>query len=198
MLGHLLTLAPEPHVDAASSFVPDDIADPQRILSGKVSTEQWLRDMGAEAPAALDPAYEAALAAHAFGLVSGASPSVSLEDDKKQVNALRTPEAVQKVVGMLSAYEWQFVEKAQEIRSYIVAGLLEETKHSKPEVRLKAFKLLGDVTEVALFTQRTEVVTRDLSDEQIQAEINKRLERLTINPDTPLLERIDSDVDDVG
>lgn len=198
MLGHLLTLPPEPHADAASSFVPDDLADPHCILNGKVNTEQWLRERGADAPAALDPAYESALAAHAFGVVAGAVPSPSPEDTKEQITALKTPEAVQKVVGMLSAYEWQFVEKAQQIRSYIVAGLMKETEHSKPEIRLKAFKLLGDVTEVALFTQRTEIVTRDLSDEQIQAEINKRLERLTINPDTPLLERIDSDVDDVG
>ncbi len=196
MLGHLLTLEPEPHTVAASSFVDIENADPNHILNGKVSTEQWLRDMGAEAPAALDPAYEAALAAHAFGAVTNVVPTASPEEAKEHVMALRTPESVRKVVGMLTAYEWEFVEHAQQIRSYIVAGLMKETEHVKPDIRLKAYKLLGEVTEVALFTQRTEIVTRDLSDAQIQDEINKRLEKLTLNPATPLVERIDTDVDD--
>lgn len=196
MLGHLLTLEPEPHTVAASSFVDIENADPNHILNGKVSTEQWLRDMGAEAPAALDPAYEAALAAHAFGAVTNVVPSASPEETKERVMALRTPESVRKAVGMLTAYEWEFVEHAQQIRSYIVAGLMKETEHAKPDIRLKAYKLLGEVTEVALFTQRTEIVTRDLSDAQIQEEINKRLEKLTLNPATPLVERVDTDVDD--
>jgi hypothetical protein len=153
--------------------------------------------MGADQPAALDPAYESALAVHAFGTVTGATPAASQEDIKKNVLALRTPEAVRKTVAMLTEYEWQFVSQAQEIRSYIVAKLIDETKDKKAEVRLRALKLLGDVTEVALFTQRTEVVTRDLSDEQITAEIHKRLEKLTLNPDTPLVERVDTEVDDV-
>ena len=57
--------------------------------------------------------------------------------------------------------------------------------------------MLGEVTEVALFTQRTEVVTKNLSDEQIEEEINRRLERLTVNSDTPLVTRVNSEVDDV-
>ena len=197
MLAHLLTLEPEPLQSAASSFVDEEKVQAPQLLAAKVNTEQWLREMGAEEPAALDPAYEAALAVHAFGNMTGALPAASPEEARKNIVALKTPEAVQKVVGMLSQYEWEFVEKAKEIRSFIVTKLLEEAENKKPEVRLKALKLLGDVTEVALFTQRTEVVTRDMSDEQIEAEIHKRLEKLTFNPDTPLVERIDSEVDDV-
>jgi hypothetical protein len=196
MLNHLLTLEPEPLTEAASSFVEAEKATPSQLLSGKVATDEWLRNLGAESPVPMDPAYEAALAQHAFGVVTHATPVESEEEARKKVLALRTPEAVRKVVGMLTAYEWEFVEHAQQIRSYIVAGLMEETKHTKPEIRLKAYKMLGDVTEVGLFTHRTEVVTRDLSDEQIQAEINRRLEALTINANTPLLERVDSEVDD--
>jgi hypothetical protein len=197
MLGHLLSFEPEPLDQAALSFVDDDKASPQQILNAKITTDEWLRNMGADQPAALDPAYESALAVHAFGAVTGATPAESPEEVKKNVLALRTPEAVRKTVAMLTEYEWQFVNQAQEIRSYIVTKLIDETKDKKAEVRLKALKLLGDVTEVALFTQRTEVVTRDLSDEQITAEINKRLEKLTFNPDTPLVERVDTEVDDV-
>jgi hypothetical protein len=196
MLQHLLALETEPLKEAVSVFVPEKDAATEQVLDGKIGTEQWLKSLGAEDDAPAEPAYERALAAQAFGSYTGAVPNVSPEDRKAHALSLRTPESVRKVVGMLSAYEWSFVEHAQNIRSYIVAGLMEETKNNKAEVRLKAYKMLGEVTEVALFTQRTEVVTKNMSDEQIEDEINKRLERLTLNPTTPLVTRLDSNVDD--
>jgi hypothetical protein len=196
MLKHLLSLETEPLKEAVSVFVPAKDASPEQVIDGKIGTDEWLKSLGAETAPSEDPAYERALAAQAFGSYTGATPTTP-EQRKQHALLLRTPEAVRKTVGMLSAYEWSFVEHAQNIRAYIVNGLLEETKNTKPEVRLKAYKMLGEVTEVALFTHRTEVVTKDMSDEQIEAEINKRLENLTLNPDTPLVTRVDSDVDDV-
>ena len=196
MLAHLLTMDPEPLTQAASSFVPLESATASEVLGAKISTEEWLKNMGAEEVPPLDPALERALAAKAFGAATGVTPAASEKQKKEDVLALRTPESVRKVVGMLTAYEWSFIDQAQQIRSYIVKGLLDETTHTRPDIRLKAFKLLGDVTEIGLFTQRTEIVTKNLSDEQVEAEIHRRLERLTINPDTPLVARIDTEVDD--
>lgn len=196
MLHHLLSIEPVPLKDAVQVFVPSQDATPEQVLNGKVATDEWLRSLGAEDPTPVDPAYERALATHAFGAATGVLPSASPEEKKAHMLALKTPESVRKTVHMLSEYEWSFVEQAKNIRSYIVAGLMEETKHTKPEIRLKAYKMLGEVTEVALFTQRTEVVTKNLSDQEIEDEINKRLERLTFNADTPLITRVDSEVDD--
>lgn len=198
MLQHLLAFETEPLSQAALAFVPVEEATPPQIVASKGDTQAFLDNLGltTEADPSLDAAFERALAHQAFGSLSGATPAPSQEHVKNNVLSLRTPEAVRKTVQMLTAYEWEFVEQAKNIRSYIVAGLMDETKNPKAEVRLKAYKMLGEVTEVALFTQRTEIVTKNLSDEQIEAEIHKRLEKLTINPDTPLVERIDSDVDD--
>ena len=41
-------------------------------------------------------------------------------------------------------------------------------------------------------------VARGIVTEEVLGQIHKRLERLTINSDTPLVTRIDSEVDDVG
>lgn len=195
MLAHLLSLDPEPLNTAASSFVPQDKASAAKLLTGKVNTADWLESLGVVEPPAPTPGYEESLAAPAF---AGALQldGRTAEEQRKAVLAMKTPESVKRAVSMLTAYEWQFVDQAQNIRSYIVASLLDESKHTKPEIRLKALKMLGDVTEIALFTNRTEVVTRDLSDQQIEDEIKKRLERLTVNADTPVLQRIDNDVDD--
>ena len=196
MLAHLLNMDPEPLTQAASSFVPLETATASETLNGKINTDDWLEKIGAADPVAIDPALERALAVKAFGAVTGTTPAATEKQKKEDVLALRTPEAIRKVVGMLTAYEWEFIDQAQQIRSYIVKGLIDETTNTRPDIRLKAFKLLGDVTEIGLFTQRTEVVTKNLSDEQVEAEIRRRLERLTINPDTPLITRIDTEVDD--
>jgi hypothetical protein len=198
MLEHLLSLDPEPLAEAASSFVGVEKTTAFQVLDAKTSTSEWLRNMGADDPAPVDPAFERAMAAQAFGGLSGAMQTLTPEQVKKNVMELRTPAAVRHTAAMLSEYDWQFVERANEIRGYVVATLIEETKNKKPEIRLKALKLLGDVTEVALFTQRTEIVTKNLTDEQLEEELNKRLEKITFNDATPLVERVDSDVDDAS
>jgi hypothetical protein len=189
MLDHLLAQEHQPLTEAALSFVPLDQATPKEILEAKVSTDDWLKALGAEDHAPVDPVYEKALAAQAFGSV--ASPSASPAQKRDAVMQLRTSESIRKISDMLSAYEWSFVDQAKELRSYIVSGLVEETKNPKPEVRLKAYKLLGEVTEVALFTQRTEIISSKLSDKEVEEEIRKRLERLTVN--APIVERVDPD-----
>ena len=58
---------------------------------------------------------------------------------------------------MLTAYDWEFVQQAKELRGYTVAKLVEETQNPNPNVRLKALGLLGKVTEVGLFTDKVEI-----------------------------------------
>jgi hypothetical protein len=187
MLDHLLAQDPQPLNEAALSFVPLDEASTEEILSAKINTEDWLKSLGAEDTAPIDPAYERALATQAFGCFT--APAMDDAQKRKAVMEIRTPEAIRKVVGMLTAYEWEFVQQAKQLRSYIVTGLMEETKNVKPEVRLKAYKMLGEVTEVALFTQRTEIVSSKMSDKEVEEAIKRRLEKLTI--DMPLIERVD-------
>jgi hypothetical protein len=78
---------------------------------------------------------------------------------------------------MLTAYDWEFVEQAKELRGYAVSQILEETKHPDAKIRLKALDMLGRVTEVALFTDRVEVKKADLSDAEIEAKIKEKINR---------------------
>ena len=88
---------------------------------------------------------------------------------------LKVPEAVKQLVGMLSAYDWAFVEQARELRGYAVAKITEETVHPDARIRLKALELLGKVTEVALFTERSEITHKNVSDEQLDEDLKARL-----------------------
>jgi hypothetical protein len=78
---------------------------------------------------------------------------------------------------MLSAYDWEFVEQAKNLRGMAVAKILEETNHPDARIRLKALDMLGRVTEVALFTERIEVKKTDLSDTEIDKKIKEKLNK---------------------
>jgi hypothetical protein len=79
---------------------------------------------------------------------------------------------------MLTAYDWEFVERAKELRGYTVAKILEETNHPTASVRLKALALLGKVTEVGLFTEKIEIKKTELSDAELDARIKEKLNKM--------------------
>jgi hypothetical protein len=88
---------------------------------------------------------------------------------------MKTPVAVQRLVGMLTAYDWEFVQQAKEIRGYTVAKLIEETESPNANIRLKALGLLGKVTEVGLFTEKVEIKKTDLTEEEIDTKLKEKL-----------------------
>lgn len=196
MLEHLISLNPEPLTQAASSFVGSEKAKAADIVQAKTKTEEWLDSLGANAPVPENPALDKVLASNAFAAATLPPNHLRGVDQnalRAHALALQTRESVQQTMHMLSAYQWDFVEQASQIRTYVVSKLLDAAEtEKKPEVRLKALKMLGDVTEVALFTQRTEVVTKNLSDEDLEKEINKRLDKLTF----PMADEV-FDVEDV-
>jgi hypothetical protein len=78
---------------------------------------------------------------------------------------------------MLTAYDWEFVEQAKELRGYAVAQILEETKNPDSRIRLKALDMLGRVTEVALFTDRIEIKKTEMSDTELDQRIRDKLNK---------------------
>jgi hypothetical protein len=78
---------------------------------------------------------------------------------------------------MLTAYDWEFIQQAKELRGYTVAKLVEETQHPNANIRLKALGLLGKVTEVGLFTEKIEVKKTDLTEDEIDKKLKEKLAR---------------------
>ena len=107
-------------------------------------------------------------------LANNATPA----DTKTQLTLLKTPESVRHLVTLLSAYDWEFVEQAKQMRGMAVAKIIEETNHPDARIRLKAIEMLGRVTEVALFTDRLEVKKTDLTDAEIDQKLQDKLDKL--------------------
>lgn len=175
MLDHLLDFEP-PVVEATGKDVSGlDRATPDQILNAQVNTTKWLETLGVEDDQKILQEAEAKAARTVFAaLTNNTTPT----ETKNQLTLLKTPESVRHLVTMLSAYDWEFVEQAKQMRGMAVAKIIEETNHPDARIRLKAIEMLGRVTEVALFTDRLEVKKTDLTDAEIDQKLQDKLDKL--------------------
>ena len=170
MLEHLVHF--EPAITNREGFMKLDSASSEQVLSAQVETQAWLKELGVETDEELATNKEKNAAREAFGALATVTPD---EETKEKLVALKTPAAVRHLVGMLTAYDWEFVQQAKEIRGYTVSKLLEECENPNANIRLKALGLLGKVTEVGLFTEKIEVKKTDLTEDEIDRKLKEKL-----------------------
>ena len=170
MLDHLIEFTPDVDDDSAG-FVTLEKTTPPDLVDAQVKTADWLKRLGAASDEVADE-LEAQAARTAFTNIVTAQPD---EHSRAALAEIKTPAAVQHLVGMLTAYDWEFINQAKELRGYTVAKILEETNHPTASVRLKALALLGKVTEVGLFTEKIEIKKTELSDAELEARIKEKL-----------------------
>jgi len=170
MLEHLVQFSPD---DAGlEDFMSIDAVDTAGLLSAQIATAQWLEELGATPDEKINTENQAHLARDAFKMVVSDNDT---EDQKTKLLQLKTPAAVRHITGMLTAYDWEFVQMAKELRGYTVAKLFEETQSPNANIRLKALGLLGKVTEVGLFTDKIEVKKLDLTEDEIDKKLREKL-----------------------
>ena len=174
MLEHLIYGEFHPEVvDATAEVLSFEKADPIATIDAKVKTAQWLKDLELE-DEEIESKADAEAARKSFAsLVTGQSVATT----QQALANIKAPAAVQHLVGMLTAYDWAFVEQAKELRGYAVAQILKEVEHPDARIRLKALDMLGKVTEVALFTERVEIKKTQMSDTELETRIKEKLNR---------------------
>jgi CBS-domain-containing membrane protein len=171
MLDHLLNF--EPEISATAEAPPStDKTTPVQDLDAKIKTSDWLKEMGVPDTEQVVSELEKQQARQTFSALTAAAP---LKEQKDLVARIETPAAVRHLTGMLTAYDWEFVHQARELRGYAVAKILEECESTNPNIRLKALGLLGKVTEVGLFTEKIEVKKTDLTEQEIDAKLKEKL-----------------------
>ena len=174
MLEHLVDFEPPVMENKAKVTTPLEKVSPQETLNAQVNTTAWLEKLGVDDD---DKALKEANAKAAQKVFTALSTNTPVAETKHQLTQIKTPEAVRHLVAMLSAYDWEFVEQAKNLRGMAVAKILEETNHPDARVRLKALDMLGRITEVALFTERVEIKKADMSDTEIDKKIKEKLNK---------------------
>lgn len=165
-------------------FVEIQRADAGGLLNAQIKTADWLKELGATDDDEVASEAEKSAASDAFSKTVTSAP-----DAKTAVANLTTPPAIRQIVGMLTGYEWAFVEEANRLRSMTVAKLVSETDHPDARIRLKALELLGKVTEVGLFTERISLKKEELSDDELNIKIKAKIAELHKTIDAEVVER---------
>lgn len=173
MLEHLISAELDPIVfdDEPQGFTQLPNANATEIIDAQVKTSDWLTSLGLDDDEAENKA-NAKSARNAFASLTAGTNTTTVQLALANIKA---PQAVQHLVGMLTAYDWEFVEQAKNLRGYAVAKILDDCENPNASIRLKALSLLGKVTEVGLFTEKIEVKKVDASAEELEERIRQRL-----------------------
>ena len=153
------------------NFTPLEKLTAAQTLNAQIKTSDWMQEITGEDDTIIDKAQEKK-AAEAFTAMLNDAP-----ETKTKLLSMQVPEEIRSTVAMVSAYQWKFVEQAENLRNMAVTKIVEETNHPDARIRLKALEMLGKVTEVALFTDRVEVKRTEMTDEELSVQIKNKLSR---------------------
>ena len=79
---------------------------------------------------------------------------------------------------LLREFGQSTVQSAQEVRNLVTNKLLVESENPDPKIRLKALEMLGKISDVGLFTEKSEVTITHQTDTTLQDRVREKLERL--------------------
>jgi hypothetical protein len=135
----------------------------------------------ADLTARVNAAFAALTALQADVVVSDedqeAARAVMTGDRKPTDTLLSSPGAIVQIKAILSEYDKAVVESAAQIRTFVTNKLLLESDSPDPRIRIKALELLGKISDVGLFTEKTEITMRHRPTEELEQMLRERLTR---------------------
>ena len=91
---------------------------------------------------------------------------------------LSSPGTIVHIKAILSEYDKAVVESAAQIRTFVTNKLLLETENPDPRIRIKSLELLGKISDVGLFTEKTEITMRHRPTEELEQLLRERLTKV--------------------
>ena len=115
---------------------------------------------------------------------------------------LSSPGMVVYLQSLLSEYDQVVVKSAQQLRTYVTNKLLSETANPDPRIRMKSLELLGKISDVGLFTDKTEITMRHRPTEELEQMLRERLTKVleaevVDNSAKPTKAQVQIDISDV-
>lgn len=102
-----------------------------------------------------------------------ASMDKRLTKDVERV--VSSPGVVLQLKTILTEYDHKVVESAAQIRTFVTNKLLLEAENPDARIRMRALELLGKISDVGLFTDKTEVTMRHRPTEELEQLLRERL-----------------------
>lgn len=83
-----------------------------------------------------------------------------------------------KLAALLSEYEKQVVRDAAQLRTYVTNKLIEISGSGNPRDELRALELLGKVSDVGLFVEKSEIKITHTATAELEDSLRGKIERL--------------------
>ena len=105
---------------------------------------------------------------------------VSKKASSKKVSNL-TPASLILTNQILQEFGHSVAESATQIRHLVTNKLLIESENADPRIRVRALELLGKISDVGLFSEKSEVTITHQSTDDLREKLRSKLEKL-VNP----------------
>lgn len=112
-----------------------------------------------------------------------ANPVATSQKANNANTSAMTPASLQNVRAYLDEYGRAVVNHAVELRHTVTNRLIEESSNPDPRIRIRALELLGKISDVGLFTDRTEVTITHQTTDELRNKLRAKLQRLISQPE---------------
>ena len=160
--------------------LPDDFdTEEPRSFNNKakvaMKTAEVLLDAGAEIPISTEEKDEA------VKMFTAITDPENKEAPDNSTKPLQNPATVAYLTGMIREYDHQIIEDAVQLRRYITNKLIDETTKENATNRIKALELLGKISDVGLFSEKTEVTVKNAPIQDLEAQIRSKIFKILSN-----------------
>lgn len=105
----------------------------------------------------------------------GVAHTVFTGSEKPTPVTLSSPGTVVHLKALLDEYDKVVVQSAAQLRTYVTNKLIEDSAHPDPRIRLRCYELLGKISDVGLFTDKTEITLKQRPTEELEQLLRERL-----------------------
>jgi len=186
-----MTLFVEPEIGVSFS---DDIpnVDLKERAQAACNTALELAEHGLD----LEPSAEDEDVAARLAVAYADDPERTSKKASAKNIAKLTPASLVLTNHILQEFGQSVVDSAVQIRHLVTNKLLLESENADPRIRIRALELLGKISDVGLFAEKSEVTVTHQSSDDLRDKLRSKLEKL-VNPDHDIedVEYIDGDVD---
>ena len=185
-----MTIRIEPELGIAldSSSPPQDLRE---RVKAAANTAKELEDHGLD----LEPNKEDKdVTAKISAVYSGDPEGTSRKITNKKLSTLR-PASLVLADNVLQEFGRSVVENSMQIRHLVTNKLLLETDNPDPRVRIRALELLGKISDVGLFAEKSEVTVTHQSTDDLREKLRMKLTKLVNPEDAVVIDGKSIDVD---
>lgn len=154
----------------------DGVFDFVEVVRAAAKTVELLEENGLDT--SFDDFREAEATADMLTQAYAANPEETSKAAKPANVAKLTPQTLVYARNILDEFGQQVVTRSVEIRHLVTNKLILESENADARIRMRALELLGKISDVGLFTERTEVTVTHQSTDDLKNLLREKLNRL--------------------